>query len=151
MMVSRVYKKVCRLCVGLIVGLVLVACSNNPNGFPQIASPPPFDYADGDELRSRMHQLAFELQQLDLALMTETDSRPTFQQEIVSNLQDIERIGTSLQTGDLSTRHPFLRDKMAGFLADVSRARRDAAMNPPRLYMAGRVSGGCVNCHQSVR
>ena len=130
--------------------LALAGCSSSGDSFPQIASPPPFDYVDGQELRSGMHQLAFELQELDLALAAEADSRPGLQQMIVSNLRDIERIGGSLRGGDLSTRHTFLRDGMTNFLADVSRARRDAEQNPPRYYMAGRVSGACTNCHRTA-
>ncbi len=132
----------------VVAVLLLGSCSSNPDGFPQIASPPPFDYADGDELRSRMHQLAFELQQLDMSLAAEYDDRPSFQQEVVSSLQNIERIGGYLQSGDLSSRHPFLQDDMARFLRDVTKAKDDASRNSPRYYMAGRVSGGCINCHR---
>ncbi|MDG2338137.1 MAG: hypothetical protein P8N94_09140 [Gammaproteobacteria bacterium] len=44
----------------------------------EIANPPPFDYIDGEELRSNMHQLAFELQQLDMALLDAYVDRPAF-------------------------------------------------------------------------
>jgi hypothetical protein len=140
-----------QLLVLLSMAFVLAACSSGTGGFPQVAYPPPFDYADGEELRSRMHQLAFELQQLDLSLATEYDGGSGFQQEISSHLEDIERIAGVLQTGDLATRHSFLQNNMANFLADVRRASRDAELNPPRYYMAGRVSGSCVSCHRSVQ
>lgn len=129
--------------------LTMVACSNGSGGFPRIASPPAFDYADGDELRSGMHQLAFELQKLDLALMAEHDNSPNFRQGVVTSLTNIERIGESLQDGDISSRHSFLRGGMERFLADVGRARADASRNRPVYYMAGRVSGSCVSCHRA--
>lgn len=133
----------------LAAALFLVACNGNGNGFPQVASPPPFDYVDGDELRSRMHQLAFELQQLDMVFTSEEDDNSSFQQDIVNNLRNIERIGGVLQTGDLSSKHPFLQDDMDRFLADVRKARSDASRNSPRYYMAGRISGSCVSCHRA--
>lgn len=132
----------------------LSACSTSGGGnsFPDIANPPPFDYAGGAELRSQMHRLAFELQQLDLALVAESSGDEAdrgSQDVIVSHLRDIERIGTDLREGDMSTVHSFLRADMDSFLSTVDRARRAAENNPPRYYMAGRVSGACVNCHQT--
>lgn len=136
--------------------VILSGCSSSGGGsdFPGIANPPDFDYADGAELRSQMHRLAFELQQLDLALVAETSDMETdrnTQDVIVNHLRDIERIGNDLREGDMSTSHTFLRNDMDNFLTTVDRARRAAENNPPRYYMAGRVSGGCVNCHQIRR
>ena len=45
------------------------------------------------KLRSNMHQLAFELQQLDRALLDAYVDRPSFQRQIVDSIQNIERIG----------------------------------------------------------
>jgi len=135
----------------LVAVFALAACSTNSDSFPQIANPPPFDYADGEELRSSMHQLAFELQQLDMALLDAYIDRPSFQRQIVESIQNIERIGGYVQETDLSLRHPFLQDDMDRFLSDVRRARMDAERNVPRYYMAGRISGGCINCHSENR
>ena len=133
--------------MGFFLCLSLTSCADNGAGFPQVADAPPFDYVDGEELRSRMHQLAFELQWLDSALVTEYDESPISSQSIVDKLRNIERIGKSLQSGDLSTKHPFLMDGMNSFLADVSRAQWDAERN--RYYMAGRIAGACVICHRA--
>lgn len=124
------------------------ACSGGSAGFPQIANPPGFDYADGAELRSRMHQLAFQLQQLDMALASQEERNAGLRDEVISSLRNIERIGNELRDGDLSTTHTFLQRDMANFLTTVSRAQMGAEANPPRYYYAGRVSGSCVNCHQ---
>ena len=130
---------------GISLFFLLASCSSNEGAFPHATNPPPFDYADGEELRSRMHQLAFALQRLDRALADDYDEGGPDRQSVVRNLRDIERIAESLQTGDLSTRHSFLAEGMERFLADVKRAGRDAARD--RYYMAGRVSGACVSCH----
>ncbi len=137
-----------RLFVALNFMFLVVACSGAGGGFPQIANPPPFDYVDGEELRSGMHQLAFELQHLDMALASENDASPNLQQRVVSSLEGIERIGGILLTRDLSSTHAFLKDDMTRFLSGVSRALFDAERSPPRYYLAGRVSGACVNCHR---
>ena len=133
----------------LTLGLTISACSSGDGMFPQIANPPPFDYADGEELRSGMHQLAFELQRLDAALLPMDAQDTSTQSQVIDSLRNIERIAGRLREGDMSSRHTFLRDDMGNFLATVTRARMNAEANPGRYYMAGRVSGACVNCHQS--
>lgn len=133
----------------LTIGLTMTACTSGDGAFPQIANPPPFDYADGEELRSGMHQLAFELQRLDAALMTQDMQDTSSNSQVVEILRNIERIAGRLREGDMSSRHTFLQDDMANFLATVNRARMNAEANPGRYYMAGRVSGACVNCHRA--
>ncbi len=137
--------------VSLIAVFLTAGCSTNSDGFPQIANPPPFDYIDGEQLRSNMHKLAFELQQLDMALLDAYVDRPSFQRQIVDNIQNIERIGSYIQETDLAVRHPFLQDDMDRFLSDVRRAKMDAERSTPRYYVAGRISGGCINCHNANR
>lgn len=134
--------------LGLIVCSILSSCTNDGGrGSVQIASPPPFDYPDGEELRSRMQQLAFSLQRLDNVLSVEYDEQnEPSQNAIVDNLRDIDRIANTLQTGDLKSKHPFLLDDMANFIADVERAEWAASRG--RYYMAGRVAGACVSCHK---
>lgn len=114
---------------------------------PHATTPPPFDYADGEELRSRMHQLAFSLHMLDRDLTDEYEEGGPFRKSVTSRLHDIERIAEGLQEGDLSTRHPFLIEDMDRFLRSVRMAQREASRS--RYYMAGRVAGACVSCHLS--
>ena len=68
-MSSKANGSIFRVAIPLIAALTLFGCNANSDSFPQTANPPPFDYIDGEELRSNMHQLAFELQQLDMALL----------------------------------------------------------------------------------
>ncbi|PCI79064.1 MAG: hypothetical protein COB20_05610 [SAR86 cluster bacterium] len=150
-MKSKASKSVLRTVVSLIAVFSLTGCNTNSDAFPQIANPPPFDYVDGEQLRSNMHQLAFELQQLDMALLDAYVDRPSFQRQIVDSIQNIERIGGYIQETDLAVRHPFLQDDMDRFLSNVRRAKMDAERNVPRYYMAGRISGGCITCHSANR
>lgn len=136
--------------VGTLLCLLLVACNGTVGAFPHKTNPPPFDYGDGEELRSRMHQLAFALQRLDSSLATEyiepvPSQQPVFQRSVADNLRDIERIGEGLQHGDLNSNHPFLLEDMERFLDDVRRAQKDVLRG--RYYMAGRIAGACVSCH----
>ena len=96
-------------------------------------------------------QHAVELQQLDLAMIGEDSRDSMFRQQIVNHLENIERMGSDLRQGDLASRHRFLLSGMTDFLNDVERARMNAEANPPRYYLAGRVSGACTSCHDTVR
>ncbi|MDG1858888.1 MAG: hypothetical protein P8I94_07290 [Emcibacteraceae bacterium] len=134
--------------MGTLMCLSLVSCTNNGGGSPQFADAPPFDYVDGAELRSRMHQLAFELQRLDSSLVVDYDSHPPVQEDVIDNLRNIERIATELQEGDLSSKHPSLMKDMGMFIADVSRAEWDASRG--QYYRASRVTGACSGCHRAA-
>jgi hypothetical protein len=140
-----------KLILLLTLPLALLACSNGSGGFPQIASPPPFDYADGAELRSGMHRLAYASQRLDLALLSSDSRDESSRMVITDSLRDIERISNEIERGDISSNHRFLRADMENFQSMVRRAIREAEGNPPNYAAAGRVSGSCVSCHQSVQ
>lgn len=117
----------------------------------KVTYPPDFKYVSGEMLRSSMQQLAYQLQQLDEALVPDNPQDTAQQQKVLGALSNIERIGASLQAGDAGASHPFLQDFMQDFLADVDRARSAASLSQPRYYLAGRVSGGCLNCHKVNR
>lgn len=139
--------------VGACVCLTLAGCetsngnSGSQGGFPQVASPPPFDYADGEDLRTGMHELAYALQRLDRALATQYDETARFHDSVMDSLNRIERIGRTLRYGDMHSNHAFLADGMDDFLADVDMAKQYAERK--RYYMAGRVTGACISCHKA--
>lgn len=146
---TSVYRKQVRnLLLFFVFGSALLACNSVGTGFPQIASPPRFDYADGEELRSGMHQLAFELQRLDTVLMQELSGDVVTKEMVEDVLDNIERIASQLRDGDMTTRHSFLRNDMENFLNTIYFAQMGMEANPPRFYQAGRVSGACINCHR---
>jgi hypothetical protein len=135
----------------LVVATVLTigACSDPGAMIRKATYPPDFKYVSGQELRSRMNQLAYQVQLLDGALAD--SSNPAQRQEVLDTLRNIERIGVSLRAGEAGSNHPFLKDFMGNFVSDVSQARLAVSMDPPRYYIAGRVAGGCVNCHKVNR
>lgn len=137
--------KTLALSLGVASSLMLAGCESTGGGFPEVASPPPFDYADGEELRSGMHQLAYALQRLDRALSAEYEEGPRFQQSVMDRLDRIERIGESLRDGDIRSKHAFLAEGMDDFLSDVEQAKWYAEKR--RYYMAGRITGACISCH----
>lgn len=131
--------------------ITLGGCADTATVVRKFTYPPDFKYVSGQELRSSMDKLAFQLQQLDQALAEDDSGQPVQQQQVIGILRDIERIGASLQAGDAGANHPFLQDYMTDFVANTGQARIAAALDPPRYYLAGRIAGACINCHQVNR
>jgi len=131
--------------------VAISGCSDFTSLVRKVTYPPDFKYVSGDELRSNMNQLAFQLQILDQALAESDTEQPTQQKHVMTALRNIQSISAGLQAGEAGSSHPFLQDFMRNFVIDVEQARNDANLNPPRYYFAGRLAGGCVNCHKVNR
>lgn len=134
-----------------ILVMAISACAEMTPTVEHEIYPLGFDVESGQPLNSRMQQLGVALQQLDLTLGSMEDQPANLQQLVITDLQEIERIAGFLQASDISTDHPFLRDDMDQFIDDVREARQGVSSSPPRYYMAGRITGKCINCHRANR
>ena len=141
----------CILLVTVCALMVLAACSEVASTVRKVTYPPDFKYVSGQELRTNMDKLAYNLQQLDQALADSAVDQMQQQRQVLDVLRNIEKIGTGLRAGDAGSNHPFLQDYMSDFVQRVGEARIAAAQNPPHYYLAGRVSGGCISCHKVNR
>lgn len=142
--------------VATLSTLVLVGCSSNfAASVRKVTYPPDFKYTEKVELRSDMHRLAYQMSLLDRALITvdaQTESENEIQREkVLAALKDMGRIASSLKAGDGGANHPFSDDYMQKLANIIDKARVAASFEEPRYYYAGKVSGGCVNCHQVNR
>jgi len=140
-----------RIVLLVTTAIMISACSDFTAAVRKLTYPPDFKYVTGDELRSQMGQLAFQLQLLDQALVESNNGQSAQQQQVLDALGNIERIGSGLQAGEAGSNHPFLQDSMKNFVSIVGQAREAASMNPPQYYYAGKVAGGCINCHKINR
>ncbi len=148
----KVQKKLSHFRIMILATMIFMmgGCGDFAAVVRKVTYPPDFKYVTGDELRSQMEQMAFQLQLLDQALMQDKNEQ-SVQQQVLNALGNIERIGSGLQAGDAGSNHPFLQDSMKNFVSVVGQAREAASMNPPQYYYAGKVAGGCVNCHKINR
>ena len=139
------------LVLGFSLFAGLSACGDTAALVRKVTYPPDFKYVSTAELRSSMDQLAFQLQLLDQMMADSAAGQAVQQQQVVDTLRNIEHIGTDLQAGEAGANHPFLQDHMSDFVLNVGQARIAASLEPPRYYLAGRVAGGCINCHKVNR
>lgn len=130
------------------VVIAITACGESPDmARTQPANPPAFTPAELADSGSQMAQLGYQLALLEREL-TEDEFNQIEQQEVVSILQNMESAASSLMAEDAGESHLFLQEDMTAFVDTLREARLAAAMSPPRYYLAGKVTGGCVNCHQ---
>lgn len=139
--------------IAVFASSLLTGCADNSvfAVIRQATYPPDFNYVSGQELRDSMNSLGQLIQRLDEVLEPAETGQPIPQREVIEVLGNIERIGTNLRAGEAGSNHPFLEDHMSEFVIEVGRARIEAMASPPSYYLAGRVAGGCVNCHRINR
>ncbi|MFT6268886.1 MAG: hypothetical protein ACJAVV_001701 [Alphaproteobacteria bacterium] len=139
-----------------ISAIVLIGCSSKfTASMRKVTYPPDFKYTEPADLRSDMHQLAFQMGLLDKALVmpsVQTSNEVEIQRvEVLNVLRHMGRIANSLQAGNSGANHPYMDDYMQDLVAKIDEARIGASLQQPRYYFAGKVSGGCVNCHKANR
>jgi hypothetical protein len=140
-----------RMLLLVAVMVVISGCTNTAAMIRKATYPPDFKYVSGQELRSKMNELAFQVQVLDQALLANDDDPASRREEVLTTLRNIERIGVGLRAGEGGSNHPYLQDFMSNFVSDVVQAQLAITMSPPRYYLAGRITGGCTNCHKVNR
>lgn len=138
------------------VCIVMIGCSSQmAASMRKVTYPPDFTYTKQADLRTDMDQLAKQMVILEQALVapsTDIDNAREIQrQQVLSTLRNMGRIAASLHANDIGTNHPFMQDYMQEFIGKIDKARVAASIEPPRYYFAGKISGGCTNCHKVNR
>jgi hypothetical protein len=135
----------------LLMVAVLTACSDPAATIRKVTYPPDFKYIERSELQSAMGTLAQQLLQLETALALSEPVQDIDQEEVKRILAEIENTAQQLDASAAGSNHPFLQDQMNQFTNDIQQARIAASLSPPRYYAAGKLAGGCVNCHRINR
>lgn len=113
--------------------------------------PPRFNYIPKERLQSTMWRLAAQLSELDRRMRApDAASRPS-QDEVVRLLAEMERDARELGPGGWPSNHPRVSRGVEAFRDDLQAARRAASRTPPDYFLAGRVAGACLHCHEGGR
>jgi hypothetical protein len=139
-----------------IFTLLLSACSTEfSESVRKLTYPPDFNYTKSEDVRSEMHALAQQMLLLEGALDFAPDDASTDIQvsteekrmQVLNALEGMLSAASKLQEGDQGGNHPFLQDHLNDFVSKISKAKNAASLAEPNYYYAGKVSGGCTNCH----
>jgi hypothetical protein len=110
-------------------------------------NPPRFRFVEAGDIRSVMWQLAYHVNELNVALRTPGTEEDPHRAEVVRILTAMEHVTDALRPTAAATNHPLLREHLGQFRRDLALARAGAEANPPSYVMAGYVSGACLVCH----
>lgn len=141
----------------LIIGsLAITACSSQfAESVRKVTYPPDFKYTKPADLRSEMDKLAQQMLLLDKALINVYESNQNGienrRQQVLLALNNMGRTAAKLKEGETGGNHPFMQQHMQEFVAKIDQARTAASLTEPNYYFAGKVSGGCTNCHKVNR
>ena len=141
----------------LIIGSsTLVGCSSQvADSIRKFTYPPGFKYTEPTELRSDMAKLAQQILLLDDLLIPQDKNsqhgEEVQQHKVLNVLKNMGSIVSKLVEGETGGNHPFIQKHMQDFLAKVDKAKTAASLQEPNYYYAGKVSGGCTNCHKVNR
>lgn len=120
-----------------------------------------FRYMDDEQLRTAMGRLGRDVVALDRALRGERvrddagwsglEPGPRDVPDadrVVAILDRMIRTAGGLQAPALATNHPELGEGLDAFRRDLAAARSAAALQPPRHFLAGSITGACLYCHR---
>jgi hypothetical protein len=126
---------------------IWLACSGL-GGNPE-PEPPAFNDITDDQLESAMWQLADGIERLQALFGNPGPIRPDQRPEVVQILDQMIAAADELGPAGVETHHVRITHNLGDFREKLVIARNSAAMNPPRYYLVGNLSGTCFACHGS--
>ncbi len=132
------------LLISLLSAGVLIGCAQ----IRKATYPSDFVYLEQNQIRSEMALLSLYMRQIDEILLDDSTVSSAQQEQIIKILSKVDDSVDSLGAGNVRTNHLVLDDHIDQFKSDVTVALRDASSDPPNYFALGRLSGGCVACHQ---
>jgi hypothetical protein len=133
------------------VTLVLTVATLGCSTVRQATYPPDFRYVDTAALDAAMGRLAHDVIAIDKALAQRQDVDPVNQEKVVALLVDMQSATREVASSGARTNHPVLDRHFEQFQDLLARALAEVKSKPPRYYLAGNVTGGCLACHASRR
>ena len=145
------------LALTLAVALLPLACVQ----VRLLTYPSEFVWLGDEDVRGVMHVMAARMARLEGLLgdgggeagVDETRRRGDVDAELgaLEELAAAIAAGAAIESGERAlprTNHLLIDEHIDEFVADIARARRFVAEEPPNYYPAGQLSGSCNACHR---
>lgn len=138
----------CRALAALAAAGAWLACApGGLEGLRKHTYPPTFTYISDEQLRSTMWRLADHASQLDRLMRAPHDGGEALRAQVIWQLTEMDRAAVALGPTGWPTNHPRVSRNVEGFRRELEAARHAAELDPPNYFLAGSVSGACVQCH----
>jgi len=110
--------------------------------------PPSFNYISAEQMKSTMWALAGHAEELDQLMNESSEGDEALQAQVIRLLGEMDRDAQALGPGDWPSNHPRVSRNVESFRRELRDARRTAELDPPNYFLAGSVTGACVQCHE---
>lgn len=113
----------------------------------KVTYPPDFNYISKEKLTSTMQSFAWYTTLLDNSLRDASSVTREQRQSAISILEKMEKLSLKLGSEALTSNHDIVSFNIDQFRLRIINARDGLLQEPPNYYLAGSVSGYCLNCH----
>ena len=108
-----------------------------------------FTYVEDKEVRSLMRQMSKGVKRLEQIIDKTSTTNNAQQQQIISELSELQSITARLSAGHTQTNQLFIRDHIEQFITDIGSAKMFAKKTPPDYSKIGDIVNNCQKCHES--
>lgn len=130
----------------LVCGFLLSGCTVESEQIRKYTYAPDFRYYARADVRSAMHELAHNIEQLRQQL--EIDNNALDAKAVQSTLENMMRIANELDNAGLATNHLRMANHIDDFRRHLNQALVAAQAEPPNYFLAGALTGECLACHR---
>lgn len=145
MMISRIIHRVFFI---IILIFLLSGCQKGVLETVRKATyPPDFNYISKEKLTDTMQSFAWYTTLLDNTLRNTSSVTRDQRLSAITILEKMEKLSLDLGNEELTSNHDIVSFNIDQFRQRIIIARKGLLQNPPNYYLAGSVSGYCLNCH----
>jgi hypothetical protein len=133
----------------LLAAMVFLAgCQNGVlEKIRKVTYPPDFNYISKEKLTDTMQTFAWYTTLLDNNLRDTSSVTRDQLLSAIEILEKMEKLSMRLGTESLSSNHNIVSFNIDAFRESIVDARKGLQQSPPNYYLAGTLSGYCINCH----
>lgn len=129
-----------------IAGVMTLGCTIEGEQIRKFTYAPEFRYYARADVRSAMHELAHNIEQLRQQLEAEKSTPDN--KAVQSTLENMIRIANELDNAGLATNHLRMANHIDDFRRHLNQALVAAQAEPPNYFLAGALTGECLACHR---
>jgi len=106
-----------------------------------------FTYVEDKEVKSLMRKMGKGVERLGQIVTKASTTDTAQQQQIISEISELESIAARLSAGHTQTNQLFISDHIEQFITDIGTAKMFARTNPPDYSKVGEIVNNCQECH----
>lgn len=107
-----------------------------------------FAYVEDKEVRSLMRKMSKGVDRLGQIVEKSTSTDSTKQQQIISEINELENITAKLSANHTQTNQLFISDHIEQFNTDIGTAKMFAKTHPPDYSKIQEIVSNCQECHK---